>query len=160
MILLNSVADLSKLDDNKLNVIDFFAEVCILLEISKPSSEQTLSAPKYDALSKQHTNVNFFKCNVDTAKDVAAKYRISAMPTFIFIKSGQVIETIKGANASAIENALRKHSGGGSFSGKGQTLGSASGSTSSANDSFNSHLYIGMALLALYTGLWYYNVKY
>ncbi|EIM20108.1 thioredoxin-domain-containing protein [Wallemia mellicola CBS 633.66] len=136
MILLNSVADLSKCGP------------CHAI------------APKYEALSKQHTNVNFFKCNVDTAKDVAAKYRISAMPTFIFIKSGQVIETIKGANASAIENALGKHSGGGSFSGKGQTLGSASGSTSSANDSFNSHLYIGMALLALYTGLWYYNVKY
>lgn len=104
--------------------------------------------------------MNFFKCNVDTAKDVAAKYRISAMPTFVFIKSAQVVETIKGANAGAIENALRKHSGGGSFSGKGQTIGSASGSASSANDSFNSHLYIGMALLALYTGLWYYNVKY
>lgn len=36
MILLNSVADLSKLDDDKLNVIDFYAEVCIFfLEISK-----------------------------------------------------------------------------------------------------------------------------
>lgn len=36
-------------------------------------------APVYEALSKQHKNVNFLKCDVDAAKDVAGRYRVSAM---------------------------------------------------------------------------------
>lgn len=35
----------------------------------------------------------------------------SAMPTFVFIKNRQTLETIKGANPAAIEGALRKHAG-------------------------------------------------
>ena len=36
-------------------------------------------APTYENLSKQYSNVNFLKCDVDQAKDVAAKYRVTAM---------------------------------------------------------------------------------
>lgn len=36
-------------------------------------------APTFEALSKQHTNVNFLKCDVDAAPDVAQKYEVSAM---------------------------------------------------------------------------------
>lgn len=35
----------------------------------------------------------------------------SAMPTFIFLKNRQTLETIKGANPAAIEAAIRKHAG-------------------------------------------------
>lgn len=36
-------------------------------------------APTYEALSKRYLNVNFLKCDVDAAADVAARYSISAM---------------------------------------------------------------------------------
>jgi len=36
-------------------------------------------APAFEALSKKYTNVNFLKCDVDAARDVAARYSISAM---------------------------------------------------------------------------------
>lgn len=36
-------------------------------------------APTFESLAKQYTNVNFLKCDVDVAKDVASRYRISAM---------------------------------------------------------------------------------
>jgi thiol-disulfide isomerase/thioredoxin len=36
-------------------------------------------APTFEALAKQYTNVNFLKCDVDAAKDVATSYRVSAM---------------------------------------------------------------------------------
>lgn len=36
-------------------------------------------APVYEALAKQYTSVNFFKCDVDDAQDVAQKYAVSAM---------------------------------------------------------------------------------
>ena len=113
-------------------------------------------APKFESLSKQYPNVNFFKCNVDTAKDVASKYRVSAMPTFIFIRSNTILETVRGANPAGIENAIKKYSSGHDW-GKGQTLSNNS-STSSNNDSnYNNQLYIGIALLGIYVALWYYN---
>ncbi|EOR01907.1 hypothetical protein E3P92_02295 [Wallemia ichthyophaga] len=155
MIELHSLGDLNQLQAGKLSVIDFYADWC---------GPCVTIAPRYEALSKQFPSVNFFKCNTDTAKDVAAKYRISAMPTFIFLIGDKVLETIKGANAAAIEAALKKyskeHSKGSAFSGKGQTLGGkpAAKSNGSSSSEFNSHLLIGIALLSVYAGLWYYNM--
>ena len=36
-------------------------------------------APVYETLARKHNNVNFLKCDVDVAKDVASRYAISAM---------------------------------------------------------------------------------
>ncbi|KAJ6621226.1 hypothetical protein B0H10DRAFT_2019305 [Mycena sp. CBHHK59/15] len=80
-------------------------------------------------LSKQYRTVNFFKCDVDAAKDIAALYRVSAMPTFIFLKGSMKVDQVRGADRAGIESALRRHSGrsgsSSAFSGKGHTLGGA-----------------------------------
>lgn len=36
-------------------------------------------APTFEALAKQYKNVNFLKCDVDAARDVASLYSVSAM---------------------------------------------------------------------------------
>lgn len=36
-------------------------------------------APTFETLSKKYSNVNFFKCDVDAAAEVARVYSISAM---------------------------------------------------------------------------------
>ncbi|KAF8640385.1 hypothetical protein AX17_000055 [Amanita inopinata Kibby_2008] len=85
-------------------------------------------APVFEALAKQYRNVNFLKCDVDAARDVASRYSISAMPTFIFLKGSAKVDQVRGANKSGLEDALRRHSSGsssGTFTGKGQTLGSS-----------------------------------
>ncbi|KAI0347741.1 thioredoxin-domain-containing protein [Trametopsis cervina] len=108
---------LSKAGD-KLSVIDFHATWC---------GPCHMIAPTFEALSKEFTNVNFLRCDVDEAKDVASHYRIQAMPTFKFIKKSDVVETIKGANRNALESTVRKLASGAStaaaFGGSGQTLG-------------------------------------
>jgi len=92
-------------------------------------------APKYETLSKQYTNVTFTKCDVDAAQDVAQKYSIAAMPSFVFLRNGQKVDMVKGADPRGLENAIKKHASGTSgsasaFSGSGHTLGSTSASTS------------------------------
>jgi thioredoxin-like negative regulator of GroEL len=40
---------------------------------------------------------------VDSQGAIAKRYQISAMPTFILIKDGEVIKTVKGANPTALK---------------------------------------------------------
>ena len=86
-------------------------------------------APRYKAFSQKYTNVVFTECDVDKAQEVAAKYSVSAMPTFIFLKKGVKVDQVRGADPNGLEAAIKRHSsdtGTSSFSGKGQTLGGAS----------------------------------
>ncbi|KZO96329.1 thioredoxin-domain-containing protein [Calocera viscosa TUFC12733] len=108
----------------KLAVIDFHATWC---------GPCHAIAPRYEALSKQYTDALFLKCDVDACREVAREYMITAMPTFIFLKNGQKVATVRGADVRGIESALRTHSAptsGGAFTGKGQTLGGDSPSAS------------------------------
>jgi thioredoxin-related protein len=51
--------------------------------------------------------------DVDDQPEIAAAHGVSAMPTFIFIKNGQRIDELRGANAAKLEQLIQKHSGAG-----------------------------------------------
>ncbi|KDQ63219.1 hypothetical protein JAAARDRAFT_29240 [Jaapia argillacea MUCL 33604] len=115
---LNGILGTSK---DKLSVIDFHATWC---------GPCHMIAPTFEALSKQYKNVNFLKCDVDAARDVASLYSVSAMPTFIFLKGTTKVHQVRGANKAALEEGLRQYSSSsssstGAFTGQGQTLGGA-----------------------------------
>lgn len=46
--------------------------------------------------------------SVDENPDTAAKYNVSAMPTFIFIKGGEVVDRLMGANPARLEELLNE----------------------------------------------------
>nr|VWO94039.1 Thioredoxin 1 (Trx-1) [Ganoderma boninense] len=125
-------------------------------------------APTYEALAKQYPNVNFLKCDVDQAKDVAQRYRVTAMPTFVFLKGAAEVDRIRGANKPALEDALRRHSSGGAsssggFPGKGQTLAGgnstpgtgAGGSGVAAFQALEPQVKVLLCLLGGYLLFWY-----
>lgn len=47
--------------------------------------------------------------DVDLAGDVAEKYQVAAMPTFLFIKNGQVVDRFAGASVEKLSETIRKH---------------------------------------------------
>ncbi|KAF8832063.1 hypothetical protein HHX47_DHR1001050 [Lentinula edodes] len=157
-----------------------------ILEKEKDKLSSTSSdaiAPAFEAFSKQYTNVNFMKCDVDAARDVASLYRVSAMPTFIFLRGNTKVDQVRGADkayvvvlhfmASAhycdtfrgLRAAIVKHSSGaagsGAFSGKGQTLGSGGGggdiaeSSSSLFSNMDPQVRVLLYLLGAYLVFWY-----
>jgi thioredoxin 1 len=66
-------------------------------------------APIYAKLAEEHSspsNVAFVKVDVDEQPEIAAKYGITAMPTFLVIKGGNVVQTIRGANPPALKKAV------------------------------------------------------
>lgn len=94
-------------------------------------------APHYERLAKEHSRpkkVAFAKVNVDTQSTVARSNNVSAMPTFKIFHGGNCVETIKGANPSALSEAISKavkladsapgSKPGDAFKSPGRTLGS------------------------------------
>lgn len=135
-----------------LSVIDFHATWC---------GPCHAIAPVYESLAKDYPSVKFFKCDVDQAQDVAQRYTISAMPTFVFLKGETKIDLLRGANPGALKGALRRHAGeaGSSkiFSGKGETLSGGSANSVPGQETVNPQVKMLGLLLVGYLCFWYFS---
>ena len=77
------------LENDKLSVIDFWAEWCGPCRAIGPVIEE---------LSKEYEGrVNIGKVNVDSNPNVSVKYGITSIPAILFIKGGQVVDKQIGA---------------------------------------------------------------
>ena len=80
----------------------------------------------------------FLKVDVDAVAEVAQRYSVRAMPTFLFIKNRSVVDTLRGADQGRLTALVKQHassSSSSSFSGAGQTLGGSSSSGGSSRAS-------------------------
>jgi thioredoxin 1 len=67
-----------------IKIIDVWAEWCA------PCKK---FAPIFEALSKEHTDIEFEKINADENLDALHKYNIRGIPAIIFEKEGRVVRT-------------------------------------------------------------------
>jgi thioredoxin 1 len=70
---------------------------------------QTAIAPLYKEMSEEYDTVIFLKVDVDEDPDTAAKYSVSAMPTFLFVKGGKVIDRLQGANPQKLRSLVEEY---------------------------------------------------
>jgi thioredoxin 1 len=80
------------LADNKYVVTDFHASWCGPCKAIAPIYEQhaaRLAVPQ---------KVAFAKVDIDEVPDVAARYRVTTIPTFVFVKDGEQYEEIRQAD--------------------------------------------------------------
>ncbi|KAL3417857.1 thioredoxin [Phlyctema vagabunda] len=90
------------LKSSRIVVTDFYADWCGPCKTIAPLYEQlsgSLSRPN---------QITFTKVNVDTQKEIAAKYSVSAMPTFMIFKQGEIVEKVQGADPRKLEGVVRK----------------------------------------------------
>jgi len=81
------------LDSNKLSVVDFWAEWCGPCRAIGPVIEE---------LSKEYADiVNVGKINVDHNPQVSMNYGITSIPAILFLKGGQVVDKLVGAQPKA-----------------------------------------------------------
>ncbi|KAJ4890190.1 Thioredoxin H1 [Raphanus sativus] len=87
-------------DSNTLVVVDFTASWC---------GPCRFIAPFFADLAKKLPNVIFLKVDIDELKTVASDWAIEAMPTFMFMKEGKIVDKVVGAKKDELQSTIAKH---------------------------------------------------
>ncbi|KAK1965156.1 thioredoxin [Colletotrichum sublineola] len=97
------------LSANTYVVVDFYADWCGPCHAIKPI---------YESLSNAHGqpgSLAFVKVNVDAAQDIARRYGVTAMPTFMFFENGQPYNggrsVVRGADPRTLQATVQELSG-------------------------------------------------
>ncbi|KAG5192942.1 thioredoxin-like protein [Tribonema minus] len=85
---------------NMLVVVDFFADWC---------GPCKAIAPKYKAMAEEFPKAVLLKVNVDKNKAASERYSVSSMPTFVFLKGGRVVDTLKGADEGTLRTKIKSY---------------------------------------------------
>ena len=85
---LNSSSFTDALLKNKLLLVDFWAEWC------GPCKSMH---PIFSRMAKKYHHVRFARLNVDDSQDIAAKFNVQSIPTFIMFNDGKVVQQMVGA---------------------------------------------------------------
>ncbi|KAK7291218.1 hypothetical protein RIF29_06179 [Crotalaria pallida] len=87
-------------ETKKLIVVDFTASWC---------GPCRFIAPILADLAKKIPEVTFLKVDVDELKTVAEEWEIEAMPTFLFLKEGKVVDKVVGAKKEELQLKISNH---------------------------------------------------
>ena len=77
-----------EISNNNLLLVDFWAEWC------GPCKSMH---PIFTRMAKKYKQVRFARVNVDNAQDIAMKYGVQSIPTFIMFKNGEIVNQMVGA---------------------------------------------------------------
>ncbi|CAH8598424.1 unnamed protein product [Heterobilharzia americana] len=80
-------------------VIDFYASWC------HPCSE---IAPVFQQLSTEYTNMKFVKIDVDKFQDIAERYDVRSLPTFLFFRGNKQIDRLMGAAPQKLRDKVQE----------------------------------------------------
>ncbi|KAI4382553.1 hypothetical protein MLD38_008504 [Melastoma candidum] len=65
--------------------------------------------PAVNELAEKFPDVEFIKIDVDKLENVATQFEVEAMPTFLFVRNGAVVDRIVGANKSELQKKVVLH---------------------------------------------------
>lgn len=97
--LTNENFDAEAIKSDKPVLIDFWAPWC---------GPCRMMSPVVDELAEEATDIKICKVNTDEESELASKFGIMSIPTFVVIKDGQAVKKVSGARSKAELIALVK----------------------------------------------------
>jgi len=86
-------------DRSRVFCVDFFAEWC---------GPCKAIAPFFTDLSNRYPDVSFLKVDIEKCETTAQRFAVRAVPTFVFLKGGQALATVRGGNKAQLEEKLKE----------------------------------------------------
>ena len=65
-------------------------------------------APTFEKMAGEFPYIMFLKADTDASPEIADAFQVNALPTFVFIKDGRVVDRVEGADMAGIVAALDK----------------------------------------------------
>ncbi|CAK9148227.1 unnamed protein product [Ilex paraguariensis] len=87
-------------ESKKLVVVDFTASWCGPCRVISPILAE---------FARRLPNVIFLKVDVDELPTVSEEWEVQAMPTFIFLKEGKMVDKVVGAKKEELQGTIEKH---------------------------------------------------
>ena len=81
---LNNEVELNEAKKEGITIVDFYANWCGPCRMLSPVLEE---------LEEENDNISIAKVDVDEARKLAMKYKISAIPALLFFKDGELVST-------------------------------------------------------------------
>jgi thioredoxin len=102
---IKSQADLDKIFQSaggNLVIIDFSATWC---------GPCRMIGPVFHAMADEaeYANVHFVKVDVDESPELSEKYKVEAMPTFVFLKNQNEVDRLLGASKEQLAAKTKQH---------------------------------------------------
>ncbi|WCJ42105.1 tetraticopeptide domain-containing thioredoxin [Euphorbia peplus] len=97
--------------ETKLNAATKTSRLAILYFTATWCGPCRVISPLFTSLAEKYPKSVFLKADIDQAKDVAAKWNISSVPTFFFIKNGKEIDKVVGADKTGLEKKIAQYAG-------------------------------------------------
>jgi thioredoxin 1 len=86
---------------NKVAVVDFYADWCMPCRIM---------SPRLDELSEEIKDVSFGKLNVDESGSIAQRFGIVSIPTLIIFKDGVQVDEIVGTSSKeSVKDIIKRY---------------------------------------------------
>ena len=95
--------------ETKLNAASKTSRLTILYFTATWCGPCRFISPLYVNLAGKYPKVVFLKVDIDEARDVAARWNISSVPTFFFIRNGKEIDKVVGADKNALESKIAQY---------------------------------------------------
>eukprot|EP01119_Soliformovum_irregulare_P005316 TRINITY_DN1708_c0_g1_i1.p1 TRINITY_DN1708_c0_g1~~TRINITY_DN1708_c0_g1_i1.p1 ORF type:complete len:217 (-),score=48.58 TRINITY_DN1708_c0_g1_i1:89-739(-) len=81
-------------------VLNFWADWC------EPSVQLN---PVVDQLAGSYSNLKFVKVDAEKHSDVSERFKVTSVPSYVFVKEGKIIDRVEGANAAELAQKLEKY---------------------------------------------------
>ncbi|MED6177648.1 hypothetical protein PIB30_100069 [Stylosanthes scabra] len=87
-------------ETDKLMVIDFTATWCGPCKFMDPVIQDCAA---------NYKDVEFVKIDVDELMEVSQAFQVQALPTFVLIKKGRVVDRVVGVRKEELQRMIQKH---------------------------------------------------